>query len=684
MKRFKSFLIGLSIMCAALFVLAGCANNNKPDSGEQDNHTYYTVEFDSQGGSSVESQRILEGNTIRTPSVPTRETYSFIGWFTDTAENATEWKFSTDRVNSDLTLYAKWQSNEVQTPTESLTYERKGDGYVVTGASGQEEKIIIPAEHEGLPVTEIGESAFAYSKHTSDITFVSIPDTVTVIGLNAFYSRSELVTVDIGGNSALTEIGRNAFSGNRALKTIYIPKGVTKIGDSAFNNCGSLDSISVSTENSVYSGEGNNLIEKATNTLIRGSNKSVIPSSVTTIAQAAFRRANGITTLTIPLSVTAIGNYFIADSTITTIRYAGTEEQWNSIEMNAKMWNYGNRDVVVEYSATTNGSHILVAYFSRTGENYGVGNIPDGGYAGVIEKGNTEIVAEMIAEETNATLFEIVPVTPYPSSYSEMLNVAREEANTNARPAIKDTVENFGNYDIVFIGYPIWNGTCPNIMLTFMETYDFSGKTVIPFSTHAGSGLGSSMSTIRNKLSGATVVNGLAVSGATAQNNRDAAKTQVQSFVNSLDIDFSRSADMVKYDFADFSNVELINANLDSMSNEQLEILYLQAKYCQAMTDADTDTMRELTAENKTFTHMSGRTQTRDEYFADVKNGSLRYFTIGIDSPVVTVSGNTATVAYTSVLDANAYGAKGVYRISGTHYYEKQNGKWIAVNNPNK
>ena len=139
----------------------------------------------------------------------------------------------------------------------------------------------------------------------------------------------------------------------------------------------------------------------------------------------------------------------------------------------------------------------------------------------------------------------------------------------------------------------------------------------------------------------------------------------------------------MNYDFSKINNVELINADLDSMDVEQLSVLYRQALYCKAMTEADIETMRELTSEDMTFTHMSGKKQTREEYFADVANGSLDYFTIGIDSPVVEVNGNSATVTYTSVLNANAYGAEGTYRMSGTHYYEKRNGSWISVNRPN-
>lgn len=137
--------------------------------------------------------------------------------------------------------------------------------------------------------------------------------------------------------------------------------------------------------------------------------------------------------------------------------------------------------------------------------------------------------------------------------------------------------------------------------------------------------------------------------------------------------------DMADYDFSVFTNVEITGVSFSDFDQEQLEVLYQQARYCQAMTDADTDTLRELVPENATFTHMSGIQQTQEEYFADIENGSLRYFTIGIDNPVITVDGDTASVTFTSVLNANAYDARGTYRMTGTHGWEKRDGEWFVA-----
>ena len=137
---------------------------------------------------------------------------------------------------------------------------------------------------------------------------------------------------------------------------------------------------------------------------------------------------------------------------------------------------------------------------------------------------------------------------------------------------------------------------------------------------------------------------------------------------------------MTAYDFSAFANVEITGVDLSTLTEEQLSVLYQAARYCEAMTEADIDTMRAIVSEDMVFTHMSGMRQTREEYFADVADGSLRYYTIDMEKPVVKVDGGKATVTYTSLLNANAYGARGSFRMKGTHRYENRDGAWIAVN----
>ena len=170
-------------------------------------------------------------------------------------------------------------------------------------------------------------------------------------------------------------------------------------------------------------------------------------------------------------------------------------------------------------------SDILVVVFSRAGENYSVG---------VIEEGNTSKMAKIIAEQLKADLFAIMPETPYPEDYDTMLTVATQEKNDDTRPAYIGDVENWEQYDTVFIGYPIWWGGTPNIIYTFLESHDFTGKTVIPFNTHEGSGQAGTQKDIESRLPDITVLQGLAIRGSRAQNDADGTTQDVRNWLKGL------------------------------------------------------------------------------------------------------------------------------------------------------
>lgn len=149
---------------------------------------------------------------------------------------------------------------------------------------------------------------------------------------------------------------------------------------------------------------------------------------------------------------------------------------------------------------------------------------------GVIEEGNTAIIAKMIAEQTGADTFEIEAVNAYPETYDGLLEVSRQERSDNARPEIAGTVDNMEDYDIVFVGYPNWWGDMPMIVYNFLESYDFSEKTVIPFCTHGGSGLSGTESTIED-ITGAEMMDGFDIAGEAAQNQRDKASEAVTEWL---------------------------------------------------------------------------------------------------------------------------------------------------------
>lgn len=171
-----------------------------------------------------------------------------------------------------------------------------------------------------------------------------------------------------------------------------------------------------------------------------------------------------------------------------------------------------------------NTKKILVAFFSRTGENYAVGRI---------EQGNTHIVAEMIASATGGTLFRIEPATPYPDDYRACTEIAQREKRSKARPALVGEIA-AEEYDVIFLGYPNWWGDLPMCVYTFLEQHDWQGKIVIPFCTHEGSGLSDTENRLRTTCRGASVLNGLAVRGSVAQNEREKARKQVLEWLKRL------------------------------------------------------------------------------------------------------------------------------------------------------
>ena len=172
------------------------------------------------------------------------------------------------------------------------------------------------------------------------------------------------------------------------------------------------------------------------------------------------------------------------------------------------------------------GSKTLLIYFSRTGEQYQVG---------VIDKGNTAIVAEMIAEKTGADIFEVMPADDhYPMTYNELTDVAKQEQRDNARPAYSGELPDLSQYDTVFIGAPVWWGDWPMIMYTVFENNDFSGKNLVPFSTHEGSGLSGFDRKLQSALPDSTVLEGLAVRGSDAQNKQDSVNASVDSWLSGL------------------------------------------------------------------------------------------------------------------------------------------------------
>ena len=302
---------------------------------------------------------------------------------------------------------------------------------------------------------------------------------------------------------------------------------------------------------------------------------------------------------------------------------------------------------------------VLVAYLSRAGENYNVGVSREGSasaaYAGCIEKGNTAMMAAVIAELTGGDLFEITTVTPYPEDYTSMLRVAQEEIDTDARPALASHVESMADYDVIFIGYPIWHGRMPQAIYAFIEEYDLTGKTVIPFNTHEGSGQSGTQRVIENALPGSTVLQGLAIQGKVAQEDPERTLALIEPWLEGLNMK-------------------------KATTGAEAEVLAAYKAIQQAMIDKDIETLDRLYRDGTTFTHMSGKRQTKAEFFGEIADGTLNYFAYDIHDPQITVNGDEAVLTASVTLTARVYGASGSWTLPVNARFTKTDGQWIAHN----
>ena len=176
----------------------------------------------------------------------------------------------------------------------------------------------------------------------------------------------------------------------------------------------------------------------------------------------------------------------------------------------------------------------LIVFFSRAGENWQVG---------VVERGNTAIMADYIKEYTGADVFEIVPEVAYPQGYDETLTVATNEKNNKARPKFKGKIDDIGQYGNVFIGGPVWWSEPPMIIHTFCEAYpELKDKTIIPFGTHGGSGIGSYTTKLKEHYPNAEYLEALGISGASI---RDAeSKTKVENWLKKIGFEKETANDM--------------------------------------------------------------------------------------------------------------------------------------------
>lgn len=204
--------------------------------------------------------------------------------------------------------------------------------------------------------------------------------------------------------------------------------------------------------------------------------------------------------------------FIIVCSLLLLLSACGNSEQPSANSTGTPPEQSGPAESIASAPPEAGAAKALVVYFSRSG--------------------STRSVATEIQKQTNADIFEIIPEQPYTGDYNALLDIAKEEQRTKARPALSSTIDTFGNYDVIFLGYPIWWGDLPMILCTFLDSYDLSGKTIVPFCTSGGSGLAQSINSIKALEPDATVLDGLHLGSSSASDPGKA----VTEWLSGLDV----------------------------------------------------------------------------------------------------------------------------------------------------
>ena len=297
MKRRKfTWLVALAVLFVFSMIMVACKPDPEPE--PEPESTLYTVTFDSNGGSAVPDQGVYAGEKITEPGDPTRGGYTFVAWYKEEGLT-TEWKFDTDTVSSNITLYAKWEFAPA-TSDEYFSYAAVEGGYMISAKLGETmpAALVIPSEKDGQDVVAIADNAF---ENQASVTSVLIPDTVTEIGRQAFRNCANLAAVNEGNNIA--SIAPNAFYGtawdsNLTGGEVYLGKTLYKYAGGMYTDT----EISVKEGTLGIAGNAFNGMDKLV--------KVTLPAGLTNIGEYAFGGAQtgtGLTEITFPDSVTEIG-----------------------------------------------------------------------------------------------------------------------------------------------------------------------------------------------------------------------------------------------------------------------------------------------------------------------------------------------------------------------------------------
>ena len=280
MKR-KSFILIFTVTVMALVLLLSACNSSQ---GDETGAVYYTVTFDSNGGTPIKSKQAQAGKTVGMPNTPEKEGFIFDGWYYENRE----WSFEFSRVQEDMTLEAKWLS-----PETVFEHTPSGDGETttITKVKVKTLNLTVPRAIGGYTVTAIGDGVFKNISE-EEVTVITIPDTVTTVG-NECFMNTDIVNIVVEGE--LLSIGEKAFYGCDGLREITFGEGIESITTEAFVSCTSLKIVT-------------------------------IPKSVKTIEENAFDSCSALQSIIIHSELEAIENMAFCDADIKVIYLYGNDD----------------------------------------------------------------------------------------------------------------------------------------------------------------------------------------------------------------------------------------------------------------------------------------------------------------------------------------------------------------------
>ncbi len=288
-KTKKASAVLLCVLLSLTLLLTACGKDPEEPGTDTDGTVYYTVTFDSRGGSAVPSARVPEGTRASEPTAPSLENFVFKGWM----YNGVPWDFS-KRVTEDMTLTASWEN-----ASQRFEYTVVEGTAVITGIKvNPESSLVIPATVAGFPVTAIGESAFA-DLTAETVTSLTLPTTVTAIGAYAFQGCSG-ISISLSG-AKITSIGEYAFEDCDGLGAISFGEGLTEIPASAFLMCTGLTSVT-------------------------------LPTTLTKIDESAFEGCENLSSLLMHKGVSEIGHSAFRDcDSLSALFFGGNAAEWDAV-----------------------------------------------------------------------------------------------------------------------------------------------------------------------------------------------------------------------------------------------------------------------------------------------------------------------------------------------------------------